>query len=127
MGIYTPSDEFYTINTNQSGPPMSGRHKLQPRLLRSNPNPNTLTKKPTRQKWTGPIYLAGHVDRLLTQEAKSALQKYNVEAIQKVKFSRNVLGANFVNDLHENVQDNSPSSNEDDRFQECQEYNPDQD
>ena len=40
MGIDTPSDEFYTINTNQSGPPMSARHKLLPRLLRSNPNIN---------------------------------------------------------------------------------------
>ena len=38
MGIDTPSDEFYNINTNQSGPPISARHKLQPRLLRSNPN-----------------------------------------------------------------------------------------
>ena len=48
MGIDTPSDEFYNINTNQSGPPMSARHKLQPRLLRSNPNtkPNTFLKKP---------------------------------------------------------------------------------
>ena len=27
------------INHNQSGPPMSARCKLQPRLLRSNPNP----------------------------------------------------------------------------------------
>ena len=38
MGIDTPSDEFYNINTNQSGPHMSARHKLKPRLLRSNPN-----------------------------------------------------------------------------------------
>ena len=38
MSIDTPSDEFYDISTNQSGPPMSARHKLQPRLLRSNPN-----------------------------------------------------------------------------------------
>ena len=30
LGIDTPSEEFYTINTNQSGPPMSARHKLQP-------------------------------------------------------------------------------------------------
>ena len=59
MGIDTPSDEFFNINTNQSGPPMSARHKLQPRLLRSNPNtkPYTFPKKPARQKWTGPIYL----------------------------------------------------------------------
>ena len=42
MGIDTPSDEFYNINTNQSGPPMSARHKLQPRLLRSNPNINPI-------------------------------------------------------------------------------------
>ena len=40
MGIDTPSDEFYNINTNQSGLPISARHKLQPRLLRSNPNTN---------------------------------------------------------------------------------------
>ena len=37
MSIDTPSDEFYNIYTNQSGPPVSARHKLQPRLLRSNP------------------------------------------------------------------------------------------
>ena len=129
MGIDTPSDEFYTINTNQSSPPMSARHKLQPRLLRSNPStkPNTFPKKPTRQKWTGPIYLPGHLYKLLNQEAKDALQKYNVEAIQKFKSSRNLHETNFIHDFHEDTQDNSPSSNEDDEFQECQEYNPDQD
>ena len=60
--VDTPSDEFYNINTNQSGPRMSARHKLQPRLLRSNPNtkPNTFPKKSARQKWTGPIYLPAH-------------------------------------------------------------------
>ena len=42
MGIDTPSDEIYNINTNQSGPPMSARHKLQPRLLRSNPKLNPI-------------------------------------------------------------------------------------
>ena len=34
MDIDTPSDEFYTINTNRSIATMSARHKLQPRLLR---------------------------------------------------------------------------------------------
>ena len=34
---------------------------------------------------------------------------------------------NFGHALHENTQDNSPSSSEDDEFQECQEYHPDQD
>ena len=84
MGIDAPSDEFYNINTNQSGPPMSSRHKLQPRLLRSNPNtkPNTFLKKPAIEKWTGPIYLPGHIHKRLSQEAKDVSQKYNVEAIQ---------------------------------------------
>ena len=40
MGIDMPSDEFYTVNTNQSGPPMSAKHIFQPRLLRPNQNPN---------------------------------------------------------------------------------------
>ena len=87
MGIDTTSDEFYNISTNQSGPPMSARHELQPRLLRSNPKAesNTFPKKPARQKWTSRIYLSGHIYKLLSQEAKDALQKYNVEAIQKFK------------------------------------------
>ena len=52
MGIDTPSDEYYNINTIQSSPPMSARYKLHPRLLRSNPNtkPNTFPKEPARQK-----------------------------------------------------------------------------
>ena len=33
----------------------------------------------------------------------------------------------FVHDLHETTQDNSNSSNEDDRSQHCQEFHPDQD
>ena len=64
MGIDTPSDEFYTINTNQSGPPMSARHELQHRLLRTNQSPKKFPKKQTKQKWTGPIYLAGHIYKL---------------------------------------------------------------
>ena len=129
MGIDTPRDEFYTINTNQSGPPMSARHKLQPRILRSNPNskPNTFPKKPARQKWTGPIYLPGYIYKLLSQEAKVALQKYNVIAIQKLKSSRNLHETNFITDVHEDIQDNSPSSNEADEFQACQKHIADQD
>ena len=112
MGIDTPSNEFHNINTNQSGPPMSARHKLQPRLLRSHPNtkPNTLPKKPARQKWTGPIYLPGHIYKLLSQEAKDALQKYNVEAIQKFKGSRDLHETHLIHDVYEHVQDNFPSS-----------------
>ena len=36
MGIDTPSYEFYNIHTTQYVPPMSARHKLQPRLLYKN-------------------------------------------------------------------------------------------
>ena len=108
---------------------MSARHKLQPRLLRSNPNtrPNTFPKKPTRQKWTGPIYLPGHIYKHLNREANNSLQKCNADAIQKFKSTRNLHKSNFIHDLHEDTQDNSPSSNEDDEFQECRQYNPDQD
>ena len=52
---------------------------------------------------------------------------YNVEAIQKCRPSRNFHETNYIHDLHENTQDNSPSSNEDDEFQDCQEYHSDQD
>ena len=108
MGIDTPSDEFYNINTNQSGPPISARHKLQPRLLRTNPNtkPNTFPKKPARQKWTGPIYLPGHIYKLLSQEAKDALQNYNVEAIQKFKASRNLNETELIHNVYEHAQKN---------------------
>ena len=129
MGIDPPSYKFYNINTNQSGPPMSARHKLQPRLLRSNPNtkPNTFPKKLARQKWTGPIYLPRRIYKLLSQEAKDALHKYNVEAIQKFKASRNLYETHLIHDVYEHAQDNFPSSIEEDEFQECQEFNTDQD
>ena len=71
--------------------------------------------------------LPEHIYKILSQEAKDALQKYNVEAIQKYKSSRNLHETNFIHDVHEHTQDNSPSSNEDDEFQECQDYNTDQD
>ena len=102
MGIDTPSNEFYNINTNQSGPPMSARHKLQPRLLRSNPisKPNTFPKRPARQKWTGPIYLPGHIYKHLSQDTKDALQKYNVETINKFKASRNINETDVIHDVY---------------------------
>ena len=129
MGIDTPSDEFYNINTNHSGPPMSARHKLQPRLLRSKPNtkPNTFPKKPARQKWTGPIYLPGHIYKLLSQEAKDALQKYNIESIQKFKAARNLNETDLIHDVYEHAQDELPHSIDEEEFQECQELNTDKD
>ena len=129
MGIDTPSDEFYNINTIQSGPPMSARHKLQPRLLRSIPNTksNTFPKKPARQKWTGPIYLPGHIYKLLSQEAKDALQKYNVETIQKFKASRNLNETELMHNVYEHAQEELPPSIDEEEFQECQQFNTDQD
>ena len=125
MGIDRPSDEFYNINTNQSGPPISARHKLQPRLLRSNPNtkPNTFPKKPARQRWTGPIYVPGHIYKLLSQEVKDALEKYNVRAIQKFKTSRNLNKTDLIHDVYQHPQEKLPSSIDEEEFQECQEFN----
>ena len=129
MGIDTPSEEFYNINTNQSGPPMSARHKLQPRLQRTNPNvkPNTFPKKSTRPKWTGPIYLPSHIYNLLSQEAKDALQKYNVAAIQKFKASRNMNETQFIHTMSEHTQHELPPIIDEEQFQECQEFNTDHD
>ena len=61
MGIDTPSDEFYNIHTTQYVPPMSARHKHQPRLPKPNQSPETFSKKQTKQGWTGPIYLPAHI------------------------------------------------------------------
>ena len=63
----------------------------------------------------------------MSQEVKDALQKYNAEAIQKFKSTRNFHEINFLHDLHENTQDNSTTSNQDDQFPDNQESDPDQD
>ena len=125
MGIDIPGDEFYNINTNQSVPPMSARHKFQPRLLRS--NPNTKANTFPKQKWTGPIYLPGHIYKLLSQEAKDALQKYNVEAIQKFKASRNLNETELMHNVYEHAQEELPPSIDEEEFQECQQFSTDQD
>ena len=129
MGIDTPSDEFYIIHTNttQYVPPMSARHKLQPSLPKPNQSPETFPKKQTKQRWTSPIYLPAHTYTLLSQEVKDALQKYNAEAIQKFKSTKNLHEINFLHDLHENTQETSTTSNQDDQFPYYQESHPDQD
>ena len=127
MGTDTTSDEFYTIHTTQYVPPMSARHKLQPILAKPNQSPETFTKKQTKQRWTGPIYLPAHIYKLLSQEVKDALQKYNAEAIQKFKSTRNLHEINFLHYLHENTQDNSTTSNQDDQSPDYQQSHPDQD
>ena len=62
----------YNIHTTQYVPPMSARHKLQPWLPKPNQSPETLPKKQTKQRWTGPIYLPAHIFKLLSQEVKHA-------------------------------------------------------
>ena len=54
-------------------------------------------------------------------------KKYNVEAIHKFKASRNLHETNLIHDVYEHTQDNFPSSIEEEEFQECQEFNTDQD
>ena len=90
-------------------------------------NPNTFPNKPARQKWTGPIYLPGHIYKLLNQEAKDALQKYNVEAIQKFKASRNLNETELMHNVYEHAQGELPPSIDEEEFQECQQFNNDQD
>ena len=108
---------------------MSARHKLQPRLLRSNPNTksNTFPMKPARQKWTGPIYLPGHTYKLLSQEAKDVFQKYNVEAFQKFEASRNLNETDLIHDVYEHSQEKLSPFIDEEEFQECQEFNTDKD
>ena len=79
-------------------------------------------KKPARQKLTAPIYLPGHIDKHLTEEAKDALQKYNVEAIQKFKASRSLTETDLIDDVHK-----LPPSIDEEEFQEHQEFNTDKD
>ena len=129
MGIDTPSDEFYNIHTTQYVSPRSARHKLQPRLPKPNQSPEIFPKKQTKQRWTGLIYLPAHIYKLLSQEVKDALQKYrsNAEGIQKFKSTRTLHEINFLHDLHENTQENSTTSNQDDQSPDYQESHPDQD
>ena len=58
---------------------------------------------------------------------KDALQKYSAEAIQKFKSTRNLHEINFLHDLHENLQDNSTTFNQDDQSSDYQQSHPDQD
>ena len=71
--------------------------------------------------------MPSHIYNLLSQEAKDALQKYNVEAIQKFKASRNLNETQFIHTMSEHTQDELPLINDEEQFQECQEFNTDHD
>ena len=63
----------------------------------------------------------------MSQEATDALQKYNVEAIQKFKASRNLNETELIHNVYEHVQEELPPTIDEEEFQECQEFNTDQD
>ena len=63
----------------------------------------------------------------MSQEAKDVLQKYNVEAIQKFKTSRNLNETDLINDVYEHAQEKLPPSIDEEEFQECQAFNTDKD
>ena len=118
MGIDTPSDEFYNIITNQSGPPMSARRTLQPKYI-----PQEISR--TKMDWSY-IFASTYI-QTLSQEAKDALQQYNVEVIQKFKASRNLNETELMHNVYEHTQDELPPSIDEEEFQECEQFNTDQD
>ena len=69
--------------------------------------------------------MPSHIYNLLSQEDKDALQKYNVEAIQKFKASRKLNETQFIHTLSEHTQDEVPLINDEEEFQECHEFNTD--
>ena len=71
--------------------------------------------------------MPGHIYNLLSQEAKDALQKYNVEAIQKFKTSRNLNETDLIHDVYKHAQEKLPHSIDEEEFQECKEFNTDKD
>ena len=66
--------------------------------------------------------MPGHIYKLLSQEAEDALQKYNVEAIQKFKSSRNLKETQLIYTVSEHAQEELPPTIDEEEFQECQEF-----
>ena len=71
--------------------------------------------------------MPGHIYKLLSQEAKDALQKYNVEAIQKFKASRNLNETELIHNVYEHAQEELLPTIDEEEFQKGQEFNTDQD
>ena len=55
---------------------------MRPSIPRPNSCPNLFPKKQPNQKSTGPIYLQGHDYKLLSQEAKEALQNTTLRQLK---------------------------------------------
>ena len=62
--------------------------------------------------------MPAHTYKPLSQEAKDALQKYNVEAIQKFKASRNLNETELMHNVYEHTQEELPTSIDEEEFQE---------
>ena len=73
------------------------------------------------------IFARTYIHNLLSKEANDALQKYNVEAIQKFKATRNLNETELMHTVSEHAQEELPPSIDEEEFQECQELNTDQD
>ena len=73
------------------------------------------------------INISNYIYKLLSQEAKDALQKYNVEAIQKFNASRNLNETELMHNVYAHAQEELPLSIDEEEFQECQQFNTDQD
>ena len=71
--------------------------------------------------------MPSHIYNLLSQETKDDLQKYNVEAIQKFKASRNLHETQLIHTMSQHTQDESPPIIDEEEFPECQESNTDHD
>ena len=71
--------------------------------------------------------LARTYNKLLSQEALDALPKYNVEASQKFKTSRNSNETDLIHDVYEHAQEKLSPSIDEEQFQECCEFNTDKD
>ena len=63
----------------------------------------------------------------LRQEAKDALQNYNVKALQKFKGSRNLKETVLMHNVYEHAQEEFPPSIDEEAFKVCQQFNTDQD
>ena len=63
----------------------------------------------------------------MSQETKDALQKYNVEAIKKFKASRNLNETEIMHNVYEHAKEELPPSIDEEEFQECQQFNTNQD
>ena len=70
--------------------------------------------------------MPGHIYKLSSQEEKDDLQKYNVEAIQKFKASRNLNETELMHNVYKHAQEELPTSIDEEGFQGCQQFNTDQ-